>query len=139
MSWPHKEDGTIDWNTVFDDPNVGLESLVGRAHSPEALSQCAHVIVHSLFIREEDAVYRKAFNHMIDELIQSTDKTHDSPRMHDLVLKLIHEIKANRIKHAQRYLDEGSAKGGNGGRTGEGAESRRAEHDPTDALRILKS
>lgn len=139
MSWPHKEDGTIDWDIVFDDPNIGLESLVGRAHSPSALSQCAHVIVHSLFIRKEDAVYRQAFNHMIDELIQSGEKTQDGPRMHDLVLKLVHEIKANRVKHAQRYLEENAAKAAAATADGEGAQSRRAEHDPTDALRILKS
>lgn len=135
MSWPHKDDGTIDWDTVFDDPDIGLVSFVGRAQSPKALGQCAHVIVHSLFIREEDVAHRKAFDHMIDELIQSTEEAHDLPRMHDLVLKLIHEIKSNRVKHAQRYIEEGVTEGGQDG----GEACRRADHDPTEALKLLKS
>lgn len=129
MSWPHKEDGTIDWDTVFDDPDIGLASLVDRAHSTQALGQCAHLIVHSLFIREEDVAYRHAFSRMIDELIQSNEETHDGPRMHDLVLKLIHEIKENRVKHAQTYLDAGGDKIDD--------TKRRTPYDPTEALKVL--
>lgn len=129
MSWPHKDDGTIDWDVVFDDPDIGLVPYVERAQSLEALGLCAHIIVHSLFIREQDAAHRDAFNHMIDELIQNTDPA-DEQRAHDLVLKLVHEIKANRVKHAQNYLDAGSP-------DQDDDASRRGEHDPTDALKTL--
>lgn len=127
MSWPHKEDGTIDWDVVFDDPDIGLVPYVERAQSLEALGLCAHIIVHSLFIREQDRVHRDAFNHMIDELIQSTEPA-DEQRTHDLVLTLVHDIKANRVKHAQNYLDADI----------DDAVSRRAEHDPTEVLKALE-
>lgn len=132
MSWPHKDDGTVDWETVFEDPEVGLATYVGRAHSPKALGQCAHVIVQSLFIREHDGDYRNAFNHMIDELIESSDVADDPPRAHDLVLKLVREFKANRIKHAERYIENGAAP------RGEDEQCRRTEHDPTEALKALE-
>ena len=130
MSWPHKADGTIDWDIVFDDPDIGLVPYVQRAQSLEALGLCAHIIVHSLFIREQDAVHRAAFNHIIDELIESTGPD-DEHRAHDLILKLILEIKANRVKHAQNYLNAGSP-------DPDADTTRRTEHDPTEALQSLE-
>lgn len=133
MSWPHKGDGTIDWDTVFDDPEIGLVPYMERAKTPEAMNLCAHIIVHSLFIREQDEPYRKAFNAMIDELIQSTEAS-DGQRAHDLIMKLVREIKANRVKHAQRYLDAGEPDHD----PEHSDETRRTEHDPTDALQALE-
>ena len=128
MSWPHKDDGTVDWDTVFNDPDIGLCTYVKRAHTLVALGQCAHVIVQSLFIRDEDGPYREAFNTMVDEIISSAEEK-DAEHARDMLLKLIGEIKANRVKHAQRYLDEGGLEG----------DERRGENiDHTEAIQALK-
>ncbi len=129
MSWPHKEDGTVDWNTVFEDEDVGLEGFIHRAQTAHALGQCAHVIVQSLFIRDQDTKHRDAFNHMIDELIEDCGDD-EIDRLRDLMLKLVHGIKDNRIKHAATYLENGG--------TAEGEHYDRADHDPTEVLEALK-
>ncbi|HEY9163042.1 MAG TPA: hypothetical protein VIN57_00425, partial [Magnetovibrio sp.] len=73
MGWPHKDDGTVDWESVFEDPDIGLIGYMERAHTVPALAQCAHVIVQSLFIRTQDEACRKAFNIAIDELVRTGD------------------------------------------------------------------
>ena len=129
MSWPHKEDGTVDWDTVFEDPDIGLITYVEGARSLTALGQCAHVIVQSLFIRDQDGPYRDAFNTMVDEIIASADDK-DTDHARETLLKLLREIKANRVKHAQNYLDTGGP---------EDSEERRAQDvDHTEALQALK-
>lgn len=127
MSWPHKEDGTVDWDTVFEDPDIGLITYVERAKSLVALGQCAHVIVQSLFIRAEDGPYRDAFNKMVDEIISSSAEQ-DAEHARETLLKLIREIKANRAKHARHYLETGGP---------EGDERRGEAIDHTEALQAL--
>lgn len=127
MSWPHKDDGTVDWDTVFDDPDIGLTHFVARAKTVAALGQCAHVIVQSLFIRDEDGPHRNAFNVMVDEIIASVEDK-DTEHARDVMIKLIGEIKSNRVRHAQHYLDNASEQDE---RRGEGI-------DHTEALQALK-
>jgi len=102
MSWPHRDDGTVDWETVFEDEDIGLIAFIERAKTTQALEQCAHVIIQSLFIRDQDAPYRAAFDKAIDELAASND---DHTR--DKILRLMREIKANRIERVKRYLEKG--------------------------------
>ncbi|MCW8915564.1 MAG: hypothetical protein OQK24_06890 [Magnetovibrio sp.] len=124
MSWPHREDGTVDWETVFEDKETGLVGFVKATKSPEALARCAHVIVNSLFIRENDVSYRVAYDAAIDELIKNKD---DQSR--DKLLKVIHEIKHNRMERVKSYLDD---------KTSNSEERRLHEDDPTAPLEILQ-
>lgn len=123
MGWPHKQDGTVDWESVFEDPDIGLVAYMERAKTIPALAQCAHVIVQSLFIRAQDETSRKAFNIAIDELMRTSEDIHARNR----ILLLLREIKGNRIKYAQRFLE------------GDGTEDerRRNEHDPAAVLKAL--
>ena len=124
MSWPHREDGTVDWEAVFEDEETGLIQFVTSTRSDEALARCAHVIVNSLFIREQDPPYRQAFDAAIDELLQSGDE-----QAREKLLRLIQEIKRNRIERVERYLENGATKPD---------ERRLDEDDPTEALQILQ-
>ena len=123
MSWPHREDGTVDWEAVFEDDTTGLIHFVTATRSNEALARCAHVIVNSLFIREQDPPFRKAFSVAIDELLQS-----DDDKAREKLLNLIEEIKRNRIERVQRYLEKGPH---------EHKQRRLDDEDPTDALKVL--
>ena len=76
MSWPRQDNGTVDWEAVFEDPDIGLKAYLKGAKTIMAIGQCAHVIVQSLFTREGDLAYRIAFIAAIDEVIkQYNDKT----------------------------------------------------------------
>lgn len=123
MGWPHKEDGTVDWESVFEDKDIGLIGYMERAQTVPALAQCAHVIVQSLFIRAQDETARKAFNIAIDELM----RTHDSHHARNRILLLLREIKGNRIKYAQHFLDGDDVDD----------ERRRLDHDPVTVLKAL--
>lgn len=122
MSWPHQDDGTVDWETVFEDEDVGLITFIERAKTTEALSQCAHVIIQSLFTRDEDSPYRDAFNAVIDELATS-----ENEESRNKILRVLREIKANRMARAGAFLDQKA----------KGDERRHAEDNPTAPLEGL--
>ncbi len=125
MSWPHREDGTVDWETVFEDEETGLIQFVESTRSPDALARCAHVIVNSLFIRKEDTQYRAAYDAAIDELVQTGG---DDAR--EKLLKVIRAIEENRMERVKSYLDNGSAS--------DEQERRLDEDKPTAPLDTLK-
>ena len=129
MTWPHQDDGTVDWETVFDDEDTGLTKFAERARTTAALARCAHVIVQSLFIRDDDPPYREAFNVAIDELVE--DESQDDQHKRDKILKLIHEIKLNRVERAGVYIE-------NGGADANGEERRLEADEPTKPLAVLK-
>ncbi|MFC1673280.1 hypothetical protein ACFL12_03910 [Pseudomonadota bacterium] len=126
MSWPHQDDGTVDWETVFEDQDIGLVNYVQAARSIEALGRCAHVIVQSLFIRDGDDPYREAFNVAIDELVEKAE-TDDHVR--EKLMHLVREVKANRIERAAHYIENG----------GDDEQRRHEEDDATRALVALSS
>lgn len=123
MSWPHQEDGTVDWETVFEDQDIGLVKYVEAARSIEALGRCAHVIVQSLFIRDGDEPYRDAFNTAIDELVEQADS---DDHVRDKLMHLVREVKANRVERAAHYIENGNDE-----------ERRHDEDDPKAALAAL--
>lgn len=127
MTWPHQDDGTVDWETVFDDEDTGLTKFAERARTTAALARCAHVIVQSLFIRDDDPPYRDAFNASIDALV--ADEAQDEAHKRDKILHVIHEIKLNRIERAGVYIETGGP---------EDDERRHHEDDPTQPLNALK-
>jgi len=127
MSWPHQDDGTVDWETVFEDEDTGLTKFAERARTTAALARCAHIIVQSLFIRDEDPPFRDAYNAAIDELVETDDP--DDNQNRDKILKLIHEIKLNRIERAGVYIENGGA---------DGDERRLPEDTPLKPLDTLK-
>jgi len=123
MSWPHKDDGTVDWEAVFEDDDIGLLAYIKSARTDKALGQCAHVIIQSLFIRDQDPPYRDAYNAAVDELVGSGDG-----HARDKLLHLIREIKINRIERAGHYLN----------RDEQGDERRHHADDPAQPLETLK-
>jgi len=124
MSWPRQDNGTVDWESVFEDPDIGLVAYLKAAETIPSLGLCAHVLVQSLFIREGDIAYRMSFNAAIDEVIHSS-RSEEQAR--ERLLRLIVEIKANRIHYASDYL----------GRAHSGDEHHRNEDDPTEVLKVL--
>jgi len=125
MGWPRQNDGTVDWDSIFEDPDIGLIAYLNAVETATALGQCAHVMVQSLFIRAEDMSHRMTFNAAIDEVIQTSD-TEQQAR--ERLVCLAHEIKANRITYALQFLD----------REKSGEDLRRNTEDPADVLKVLK-
>ena len=124
MGWPRQDNGTVDWESVFEDPDIGLKAYLKGAKTVMAIGQCAHVIVQSLFIREGDLAYRIAFSAAIDEVIHGA-KSEQQAR--DRLHRLASEIKENRILYAADFL----------GRDDAGDDNKRNAADPTDALKVL--
>ncbi len=124
MSWPRQDNGTVDWEAVFEDPDIGLKAYLKGAKTIMAIGQCAHVIVQSLFTREGDLAYRIAFSAAIDEVIHSA-KSEQQAR--DRLDRLATEIKENRILYAADFL----------GRDDAPEDNKRSAHDPTEVLKVL--
>lgn len=40
MGWPTFKDGTVDWKSVFNDPETGLIVMINNADTPEKLRVC---------------------------------------------------------------------------------------------------
>lgn len=127
MSWPHQDDGTVDWDTVFDDPDTGLTAFVKSAKTTEALGRCVHVIIQNLFIRDGDPPYRDAFNKAVDELVAGDGEANDE-HVREKILRLIQEIKANRVERVRYFLETPPG----------GEERRHVEDNPTAPLETLK-
>ena len=125
MSWPRQDNGTVDWESVFEDPDIGLNAYLKAAKTVPAVGQCAHVIVQSLFLREGDMAYRMSFNAAIDEVIHSA-RSEEQAR--ERLLRLAAEIKANRILYAADFIGRDD--------TG-GDDHHRNADDPTEALKAL--
>ena len=58
MGWPTFKDGTVDWKSVFNDPETGLIVMINNADTPEKLRACYHATINGLFSRKLDAEIR---------------------------------------------------------------------------------
>ncbi|MBL4613942.1 MAG: hypothetical protein JKY27_03590 [Magnetovibrio sp.] len=123
MHWPHQDNGCVDWESVFDDEDTGLTVYAERAKTTQALARCAHMIVQSLFIRDDDPPHRDAYNNAIRELVASEDA-----HTRDKLLLMIQDIKLDRIKRSGHVLSQGDGDG----------ERRHEQNDPTKSLKVLR-
>jgi len=113
--WPQTPDGVTDWEFVFEDTNEGFIPLVMMASSPVILKECATVIVQQLFTREDDGIHVMKYIIDLDEIIPEASENYTDVKLIDAMKSrtadLLREIKADRKKKADAYLQRKAAGG----------------------------
>lgn len=116
-----------DWESIFEDPEHGVISLIIRSRSPDSIRKSIDLIVSMLFARAGDAARRDAFSALLNDIANASDgddETFDTIR-HRLV-KLLRGIKEDRVVRA-RLTDAEHENGSD--QEVSGAERRRDEPD----------
>ena len=103
MSWPENDDGTVDWDRVFTDPNTGFIPTIIDAKSLDALESCATVVINSLFGRDNDKEYRKAYMAALSHIFLSLNGDEHIETIRARLVTMLHSIKENRISRAEEY------------------------------------
>ncbi len=106
--WPQTAEGTTDWELVFEDEENGLIPLILTAHSTVILKECTTVIIQQLFIREDDSTNIMKFILKLNEVIPDDQEANTNKdwlkSMRNDVVKLLREIKTDRMKKAEAFL-----------------------------------
>ncbi len=103
MSWPTLENGTVDWETVFEDPDTGLIALVNRADTPAKLRACYHIVIHGLFSRKADDEVRNKYLFELDKYFTIEQDDRHVTGLQKQIRKLLEEIMEARMERARLY------------------------------------
>jgi hypothetical protein len=109
-SWAEKPNGIIDWERVFEDPEMGLITLVAQAHSPSALRKIAQLIVQSLYVRTDDPAELARLMAEIAALIPDDPAPQAFPHIVAEVTAFLRRLKETRIRKAIK-LEREQARG----------------------------
>jgi len=103
LGWPQNEDGTVDWEFVFTDPETGFIPTIENAKTIAALESCATVVIESLFNREGDEEYRQAYNAALSHIFLSLNGDENMETIRARLVTMLHSIKENRITRVLEY------------------------------------
>ena len=127
MGWPAFEDGTVDWESVFNDPETGLIVMVNNADTPEKLRACYHATIDGLFPRKSEAEIREKYLYELDKYFTIKQDERHMVGLQRQISMLFEQIMHSRIERARIFL-----------RIKEGREERRMPEDnPLQALEVL--
>jgi len=127
MGWPTFEDGTVDWKSVFNDPETGLIAMVNNADTPEKLRASYHATINGLFSRKLDAEIREKYLYELDKYFTIKQDERHMVGLQRQISMLFEQIMHSRIERARIFL-----------RIKEGREERRMPEDnPLQALEVL--
>ena len=118
---PSTADGTTDWEAVFEDAQTGFIPLIAQAHTPEALKECAALVIRKLFSRKSDLHEVEHFTAELAGIIRDGASDADLETMRADITGLLREIKDERIRLAHEHVAR-KRKG-----AGEGEERRGAK------------
>ena len=103
MGWPKNEDGSVDWEFVFTNPETGFIPAVNNAKTAAALESCATVVIDSLFSRQGDEEYRQAYKAALNHIFLSLQGDENIKTIRARLVTMFHSIKENRITRALEY------------------------------------
>jgi len=103
-SWPKTPDGTTDWELVFEAEETGLVTMISRANTVDALDACARVVVKSLFTRKNDRPEIARFMAQLETAVAEGHRTGDVEVTRTKVVRVLHQIKGERIRQARKYV-----------------------------------
>ncbi len=136
MKWPTTKDGVVDWDLVFTRPNTGFISMVQQADTPEKLKSCVHVVISSLFTRDDDLKYAKAYLATLDRVFEqiftntpAQDPSESLILARTKAINLLTSIQHNRKSRAEEYLKLKAS----------GDERRLEADDPMALLTVLEA
>jgi len=127
MGWPKLEDGSIDWKSVFDDPEIGLIVMINNASTPESLRACYHATIKGLFSRDKDKEIRDKYLFELDKFFTIKQDERHLTGLRKNISKMLDTIKRDRIERAREYARLKL----------QGEERRMTEDDPLKALEEL--
>jgi len=102
--WPQTPDGTIDWETVFEDPETGIIPALSAANTKEILHKGTVAVVKQLFTRKNDEIQVESFLKELSYILKETEGSEDLPAMRDSVISLLRRIKDGRVEKAAAYI-----------------------------------
>jgi hypothetical protein len=103
-AFPQTKDGVTDWERVFENPDDGLIPLISSAPSIEILHQCATLVIHKLFTRDNDKLEVARLTRQLDALINKGRGGEDIGALTQSIIDLLRQIKSDRIRFAREYL-----------------------------------
>ena len=130
MGWPKNEDGTVDWEFVFTDPETGFIPTIKDAKTIAALESCATVVIENLFNRDGDEEYRQAYNAALSHIFLSLKGDEKIETIRARLVTMLHSIKENRITRALEYRKSME-------QNPEADDRRMAPDDPLAAIDVL--
>ncbi len=101
-SWPRTSDGTIDWESVFEDTENGLIPAISTAKTSEGLVNCAAAITEALFSRRSDEDIRAGYTRDLASI--SLKNTLDIDTLRDQIITYLRAIKSDRTKRAADWV-----------------------------------
>ncbi len=104
-TWPKTAAGTIDWEVVFEDPETGLIPLISGAKSAGALRDSALAVIKLLYTKKDDPPEIERFTAELQSLIPDDTPEHFLPRLVEGVTAILRQIKDERIRKAEEYIN----------------------------------
>ncbi|MDD9876470.1 MAG: hypothetical protein OXR84_03410 [Magnetovibrio sp.] len=130
-SWPRTEHGTIDWEVVFEKPEIGLIALVEQTQTMDGIMRCSSVIIRALFSRDSDANNRRVYERQVNEVMLLGDGSLPVSQRKGEIVKLMRQIKENRVMAAELHVRRQKRKAEDAAAEAEAA--RRAEDEAAAA------
>ncbi len=110
--FPLMSDGTVDWNFVFEDPAAGFVPDIQKSETPDALRRKAIHVAQTLHARSGDELRLKKLLSWIENIVpENADEIADLPKMKNSILKLVRDLKNERVSRADRYVEQQAAAG----------------------------
>ena len=103
MSWPILENGTVDWVSVFNDPETGLIPMINRADTPDKLRACYHIAIQGLFSRESDKEVHDKYLYELDKYFSVDQDDRHITGLRKQIGKLLQAIMRIRVERARTY------------------------------------
>jgi hypothetical protein len=98
----------IDWEVFFEDGEIGLIALIKNAKSINGVRKCVDLVIDMLYMREKDALHKKALKARLNDLIPTAqaDSSLDPKKTKESIATLLREVKEDRIKGALAYAEQ---------------------------------
>ena len=105
-TWPKKPTGVIDWEAVFEHPEVGLISLISDARSIHTLRESTIFVIKHLYARKDDPEHVKSFVSELKVLLPDEAPEETLPKITKSVIVILRQIKNERIQKAEEYVQQ---------------------------------
>ncbi|MBL6933140.1 MAG: hypothetical protein ISR45_09345 [Rhodospirillales bacterium] len=96
-----------DWEAIFESPETGFIHLVKQAKTVDGLRECTHLIIRSLFSRDDDMPIRDVYEHALDGMLPKTGiEIQHMDKGVSQIVQLLREIKEYRQTKSQEHADQ---------------------------------
>ncbi len=94
----------MDWHAVFEDPERGLISLIGKAQTSEVLRQVTVVVIEKLFSRRNDGANRGKYLKQVHAILPEEATDEQMEALREGATKLLRSVRDDRKDKAAAYL-----------------------------------